>query len=200
MSHLPSFLRPGSPPRSPHTEVPASAFAFPASLQVPGFQPHGPSSETTNPYSPALRRSMKHSGLRPSRRDVVVSLVTLLSAWMLMGMKHGSSDVNLYGGHSYGEAAEVDQAKASWYGSHYIKKVSNKFSNFKTLWPGSAKELAQLEDVICPTLSDGSHGSYIHKGYSDTVTRVSNQHTINVQIRSRENSQALSESALDQCR
>ncbi|KAJ9119173.1 hypothetical protein QFC22_003665 [Naganishia vaughanmartiniae] len=172
MSHLPAFLRPGSPPRSPHAEVPPSAFVFPTSLQVPGFQPHAQSSEPTNPYSPALRRSMKHPGLRPSKRDVVVSLVTLLSAWLLLGMKHGSTDASSYG-QPYGEAAEVDQAKASWYGSHYIKKVSNKFSNFKTLWPGSAKELAQLEDVICPTLSDGTHGSYIHKGYSDTVTRLS---------------------------
>ncbi|KAJ9123004.1 hypothetical protein QFC24_004043 [Naganishia onofrii] len=172
MSHIPSFLRPGSPPRSPHVEVAGNAFAFPPSLQVPGFQPHAHSSETSNPYSPALRRSMKHAVLRPNKRDVVVSLVTLLFAWILLGLKHGSSESSLYG-QPYGEAAEVDQAKASWYGSHYISKVSNKFSNLKTLWPGSAKELAQLEDVICPTLSDGTHGAYIHKGYSDTVTRLS---------------------------
>jgi hypothetical protein len=173
MSHIPSFLRPGSPPRSPHVEVAGNAFAFPPSLQVPGFQPHAHSSETSNPYSTALRRSMKHAVLRPNKRDVVVSLVTLLFAWISLGLKHSSSESSLYG-QPYGEAAEVDQAKASWYGSHYISKVSNKFSNLKTLWPGSAKELAQLEDVICPTLSDGTHGAYIHKGYSDTVTRVSN--------------------------
>ncbi|KAJ9110110.1 hypothetical protein QFC19_001781 [Naganishia cerealis] len=115
---------------------------------------------------------MFHSALRPSKRDVVISLVTLFFAWITLGLRHGSNASSIYS-HSYDQAAQVDPAKASWYGSHYIAKVSNKFSNFKSLWPGSAKELEQLEDVLCPTLSDGSHGSYIHKGYSDTVTRLS---------------------------
>lgn len=116
---------------------------------------------------------MVQNMLRPGKRDVVVCLVTLLFAWITLGIKHGSNDDDVYGNSYNLPAAEVDPGKASWYGSHYIAKVSNKFSNFKGLWPGSAKELEQLEDVLCPTMSDGSHGSYNHKGYSDSVQRVS---------------------------
>lgn len=119
---------------------------------------------------------MAHAMLRPVKRDVVVCLVTFLFAWLTLGIKHGSNDDKIYGD-SYSMPAEVDSSKASWYGSHYIAKVSNKFSNFKGLWPGSAKELEQLEDVLCPTMPDGSYGHYNHKGYSDSVRRVSDETT-----------------------
>lgn len=118
---------------------------------------------------------MMRNMLRPGKRDVVVCLVTLLFAWLTLGFKQGSNDDAIYGGAYNLSSAEVDTGKASWYGSHYIAKVSNKFSNFKSLWPGTAKELEQLEDVLCPTMPDGSYGSYNHKGYSDSVRRVSQE-------------------------
>jgi hypothetical protein len=170
-----SFLRAGTPPRSPHVDLPPTSFTFPPSLAVPSQDRHH--NPTTSPYSPALRRSMAHAMLRPAKRDVVVCLVTLFFAWITLGFKHGSSDDNIYGNSYSMTPAEVDSSKASWYGSHYIAKVSNKFSNFKGLWPGSAKELEQLEDVLCPTLPDGSYGHYNHKGYSDSVRRVSDEST-----------------------
>lgn len=113
---------------------------------------------------------MSHNMLRPGKRDFVVCLVTLLFAWITFGMKHG--DQGTYAAYNL-SPTKVDPAKASWYGSHYISKVGDKFSNLKSFWPASAKELEQLEDAICPTLRDETHGSYNHNGYSDSVQRVS---------------------------
>jgi hypothetical protein len=114
---------------------------------------------------------MLQSKLRPGKRDVVVCLVTLLFAWITIGMKSPSDNRGTYGSAYNIASPNMDSAKASWYGSHYISKVGNKFSNFKSFWPGSAKELEQLEDVLCPTMS-GGHESMDSRGYSDSVKRV----------------------------
>ncbi|KAJ9116172.1 hypothetical protein QFC20_000852 [Naganishia adeliensis] len=168
-----SFLRPPTPPRSPHVTVAGTSFPFTSRLAIPSSQQAG-TEQSTNPYSPALRRAMLQSKLRPGKRDVVVCLVTLLFAWVTIGMKSPSVDRGTYGS-SYNLASpNMDSAKASWYGSHYISKVGNKFSNFKSFWPGSAKELEQLEDVLCPTMPGGGYESMDEQGLLGLGSKADN--------------------------
>jgi hypothetical protein len=198
---IPKLARPSTPPRSPHTELPAShGFPFLNSLTPNQPQPdlaQGSAAQAamvapfhlgpTNPYSPALRgRSSKN--IRPTRRDVLLCSLTLVVAWFLFHTASSGEDTSFSSSRDYhskfregasykdtGAYSGADESARTGYLSKHLGKLGSIVPGLGG-WLGSrgtTQGHGQGDFGIETICEVGSGGTVKVHGYSDSVAKVS---------------------------